>query len=426
MIICADLGSTWTKAALVREEDGDLVATSAVPTTVGTDVVHGLDRAVALLGPDARGASLRVCSSAGGGLRIAVLGHEQLVTADAGRRVALTAGGHVVHVAWGRLGTAAIAALRAARPDLLLFAGGTDGGDEETVLHNARRLATTRWRVPTVYAGNAVCAPAVREMLPGVTVCGNILPRLGVLDPAAARDALRAAFLHHVIGGRGLSRSRRFTRHVHAATPDAVLTAVTLLAAHRDLMVIDVGGATTDVYSAVTADPDRPRTTTGTLRCARTVEGDLGMRAGAPGIVAAARAERLLTDDDADRLEIAAAARAADPGSVPTTGRERAAEERLAGLALTVALRRHARHADPGGALRDLSAARLVVGSGGVLRHHGPAALHTALGDHAGAWPVPAGAVVTVDAAYVLAAAGLLAPDHPRAARRLLDRTSGT
>ena len=38
------------------------------------------------------------CSSAGGGLRIAVVGNEELVTAEAGRRVALSSGGRVVHV----------------------------------------------------------------------------------------------------------------------------------------------------------------------------------------------------------------------------------------------------------------------------------------------------------------------------------------
>jgi uncharacterized protein (TIGR01319 family) len=449
VVVCVDVGSTWTKAALVRVPDGLLVATSSVPTTIGTDVLHGLDRAVALLGPAAVRAPRRVCSSAGGGLRIAVLGQERLITADAGRRVALTAGGHIVHVAWGRLDTAGIAALRGSRPDVLLFAGGTDGGDEDVVRHNAARLAAARWRTPTVYAGNAGCAAAVLDLLPTATACGNILPRLGTLDPAPARDALRAAFLRHVIGGSALSRSRRFARLVRAATPDAVLTAVTLLAgapplagpaaavrelrtagerlveasstARRDLVVVDVGGATTDVYSAVTPDPERPRAATGALWCARTVEGDLGMRSGAPGVVAAARTEHLLTEDDATALEIAAAGRAAAPAWLPTTAAERAADERLATLALTIALRRHARHADPG-ALRGLRAVSLVIGSGGVLRHHGPAALHTALTDDAGAWPLPCDPQVRVDVSYVLAAAGLLAPDHPAAARGLLTR----
>ncbi|MFI5845324.1 glutamate mutase L [Catenuloplanes sp. NPDC051500] len=433
-MVCVDVGSTWTKAALVRVPDGELVATSAVPTTAGSDVLHGLGQAVALLGPAAVRAPVRACSSAGGGLRIAVLGQERLITADAGRRVALTAGGHIVHVAWGPLDTAGIAALRRSRPDVLLFAGGTDGGDEDVVRHNAARLAAARFRVPTVFAGNAACAGFVREVLPAAVVCGNIVPRLGVLDPAPARDALRAMFLRHVIGGRGLSRGRRFGRLVRAATPDAVLTAVILLAetplaptSHtpsRDLIVIDVGGATTDVYSAVSPDPARARPAAGVLWCARTVEGDLGLRAGAPGVIAAARTERLLAEDGAtavEEWERAAAARSATPAYLPATAAERAVDERLAALALTVALRRHARHADAG-VPRNLRAVTLVVGSGGVLRHHGPAALHTALTDHAGGWALPAHPHVSVDAAYVLAAAGLLAPDHPEAARRLLAR----
>ncbi len=48
--------------------------------------------------PGAADAEVLACSSAGGGLRIAVVGNEELVTAEAGRRVALSSGGKVVGV----------------------------------------------------------------------------------------------------------------------------------------------------------------------------------------------------------------------------------------------------------------------------------------------------------------------------------------
>ncbi|TDB69591.1 hypothetical protein E1182_29500, partial [Micromonospora sp. KC721] len=84
-----------------------------------------------------------------------------------------------------------------------------------------------------------------------VTVADNVLPRIGVLAPASARAAIRGVFLRHVIGGKRLSRGGRFARLVRAATPDAVLTGVEVLAdtVGGDLVVVDVGGATTDVYS---------------------------------------------------------------------------------------------------------------------------------------------------------------------------------
>src|SRR4051794_22089302 len=104
------------------------------------------------------------CSSAGGGLRLAVVGYEREVTAEAGYRVGLSAGAKVVQVSSGRLDSAGVAELRAARPDVLLLVGGTDGGNADVLLHNARRLGTARVAAPVVLAGNLdVRDEAIRE-----------------------------------------------------------------------------------------------------------------------------------------------------------------------------------------------------------------------------------------------------------------------
>ncbi|MFI6263571.1 glutamate mutase L [Micromonospora sp. NPDC051006] len=439
--VCADVGSTYTKVAVVDLADGALVAAAAAPTTVTTDVLHGLDAAVAAAtaGLPVRDAPWYVCSSAGGGLRLAVLGYEQLVTAQAGRRVGLSAGANVVHVAAGRLGAADLAALRAARPDVVLLVGGTDGGDADTLTHNATRLARARWRVPVVLAGNGDVRDELAGLLAGagvpVTVADNVLPRIGVLAPASARAAIREVFLRHVIGGKRLSRGGRFAGLVRAATPDAVLTGVEVLADRvgGDLAVVDVGGATTDVYSVLTPDERATgpgREVAGTLWRARTVEGDLGMRWSAPGVVRAAAEERLLGPGEEPELARAAAVRSAQPGFLPADDGQRAAERRIAALAATVALRRHARGGgtgERGG--RDLRDVRLLVGSGGVLRHApaGDAAqvLTAVLTDHAGGWALPRAARAVVDARYVLAAGGLLAAEHPAAAAAVLSRNLG-
>lgn len=440
--MCADIGSTYTKAALVDLADGRLLATAEHRTTAGTDVLRGLDAAVAATGADPD-APWYVCSSAGGGLRLAVVGHEQLVTAEAGRRVALTAGARVVHVNAGRLDDHATAALQVARPDVVLLVGGTDGGEADTIVHNAGQLAAARARHPVVAAGNVDARALVTGLLTDggvpVVATSNVLPHIGELDPAPARAAIREVFLRHVIGGKELSAGERLGRLLRAATPDAVLTAVELLADRDagDLLVVDVGGATTDVYSALA--PDGAATeVSGVAWRARTVEGDLGMRAGAAGVVAAAQAERLLDPDEGGPLTRAADRRAATPGMLPDTAAEHRWERRLAGLAATVALRRHARGelaGDPAAGVRrggrDLSAVRLAIGSGGVLRHggepetDGPDPLTQALRDHAGGWPVPRHPQVAVDQRYVLAAAGLLATEHPQAAMALLRRHLG-
>ncbi|GIG61470.1 hypothetical protein Lfu02_58420 [Longispora fulva] len=426
LIGCVDVGSTFTKLAVVDTATGELAATASHPTTLGTDVLRGVDATVAATG--LRLDDLRACSSAGGGLRLAVIGYEALVTAEAGYRVGMSAGAKVVHVSAGRLDAAGVAAVRAAKPDVLLLVGGTDGGDADTLLHNARRIS--RIAVPVVVAGNADARFEACELLAARNVvgCDNVLPRIGTLNPGPARLALREVFLRHVIGGKKLSRGPRFANLVRGATPDIVLSAVELL--DGDVVVVDVGGATTDVYSVLTPDPEREAglhgEVAGTLWRSRTVEGDLGVRWGAPGVVEAALREKLIGEPEAAVLAPAADARAGDPGYLAD---DLAVDARLAELAVTVALRRHARGervlAD--GPLRggkDLREVRLVIGSGGVLRTlpagASDALLSAALSDHAGSWPTPRAARRHVDRAYVLAAAGLLADDHPAAARALL------
>jgi hypothetical protein len=274
--------------------------------------------------------------------------------------------------------------------------------------------------VPVVVAGNADVRDAAAGLLTergiAVTVTGNVLPRIGVLDPGPARAAVRQMFLRHVIGGKRLSRGSRFASLVRAATPDAVLAAVELLAdaTGTGVLVVDVGGATTDVYSALVPDAESEsgprRDVAGTLWRSRTVEGDLGVGVGAPGVVAAAASEKLPLPD-------ISGGRPFDPGT----------DRRLAATAAVVALRRHARGHAPGPGLprtggRDLRDVRLVVGSGGVLRHGGGAeVLDAILGDTAGGWAAPAQARRVIDTQYVLAAAGLLAGDHPAAAAGLLN-----
>ena len=411
--VCVDVGSTYTKAALVDVDAGRLVRRAELPTTAGSDVLTGLDQAIEAVG--GAGEPTYVCSSAGGGLRLAVVGYESLVTAEAGHRVGLSAGAQVVHVAAGPLDGAAVAALRAARPDVLLLVGGTDGGDGEVLLHNARRLATSRLRRPVVLAGNAEVRAEAAAVLTArrvpVTEAANVLPRIGVLEPGPARAAIREAFLRHVIGGKRLSRGRRFASLVRAATPDAVLAGVELLAdvTGAGVLVVDVGGATTDVYSALVPDAESEagpgRDVAGTWWRSRTVEGDLGVAAGAAGTVAAAAAEKLALSE---------------PGG-PAGDRE------LAAAAARIALRRHARGhvtvpGQPRTGRRDLRDVRLVVGSGGVLRHGGGAyVLDAVLSDTAGGWPAPTAARTVVDEQYVLAAAGLLAIDHRDAATALVN-----
>ena len=432
--LCVDFGSTFTKAALVAG-DGRLLATAATPTTVDSDVLDGyrlLRSELAVHGvPD----EVLACSSAGGGLRLAVVGYEREVTAEAGHRVGLSAGARVVHVASGPMSGGDVAALRGSRPDLVLLVGGTDGGNADVLRHNASRLAKSRLGAPVVVAGNRSAGEQVSELLSSTgrhfTLTENVLPAIGVIAPEPARAALRRAFLEHVIGGKGLSSGPEFARLVQAPTPDAVLDGVEVLAQtlDSDVLVIDIGGATTDVYSALRPQGEDARLgkeVVAPLWQSRTVEADLGMRWNAEGIVEAARREHVPLPDGA---EVYAAKVAADPAHLPVDEREQTIELALARAAAVVAVRRHSRPAGPGSTPRHLSDVRFIVGSGGVLRHAGPADRAGVLGavadDHAGGWRVPRQAGLVTDAAYLLFAVGLLREREPVVARRLAEAVVG-
>jgi uncharacterized protein (TIGR01319 family) len=434
-VICVDFGSTFTKALLVDLGQGSITAAAEHRTTIGTDVLDGYDACLAALveqDPRAAGAPNLACSSAGGGLRIAVIGNEELVTAEAGRRVALSSGGKVVLVLSGGLTAGRYAELRAAEPDVILLVGGTDGGNSSTLESDADFLSGRTWAGPVVVAGNIESQSTVSALFETSRtphlLAPNIVPRIGVLAPEGARSAIRELFLSHVIGGKHLSSRDDFLSMVQGATPDVVLTGVELLAeVAGDTVVVDVGGATTDVHSVVELDPEDAglsREVVATTRVTRTVEGDLGMRWSA-----------VTTTEAAGREDLAEAAvrRRADVGFVPEDDAECDLDEEIAREAVGLALRRHAGRSrvvvSPEGRVvertgKDLREVDLLVGSGGVLRHGRPGVAGRvfagSVGEVEGGWQLPRRALVTVDEHYVLAAAGLLAAQHRGAARRLV------
>jgi uncharacterized protein (TIGR01319 family) len=295
-----------------------------------------------------------------------------------------------------------------------------------------------------VVAGNVEARAEVEEALAGLphVVADNVVPRIGVLAPESARRAIREMFLSHVIGGKHLSSRADFTAMVRGATPDVVLTAVELLAYGLDaehpgageVAVVDVGGATTVVHSVVEVDPEDSglaREVVATVPVTRTVEGDLGMRWSAVTTLTEADAGGLVEGEDLTRLEQAAHRRQAEPGLLPDDEAEAGVDLDIASLAIAIALRRHAGRArvvfGPDGRLvertgTDLREVDLLVGSGGVLRYGGPAARGALTGrlDDTGGWQLPREPRTVIDTDYVLAPAGLLAQEHPRAAYALL------
>ena len=165
-----DFGSTYTKILAVDLDREVLLGRAQALTTVESDITIGLKKAYSALldecGIDERNIRGRYASSsAAGGLRIGAIGLVPALTLEAARRAALGAGAKVVCAYGFEIDESIVAEVEAASCDIILLTGGTDGGDKEVILHNARMLADSRLSCPILVAGNRVVSGQVRDLL---------------------------------------------------------------------------------------------------------------------------------------------------------------------------------------------------------------------------------------------------------------------
>jgi len=420
--LVAEVGSTTTTVTAFDGLGGwphsepRLLGQGVAPTSVAQgDVTIGVDAARAdlekRLGPLEPRVTLAT-SSAAGGLRVTVHGLTQRMTAMAAQEAALGAGAVVEFQTSGHLRDHDLARIAAARPSLVLLAGGVEGGDVETVLFNARRLTELEVRPIVVYGGNSQCADEARAILEGagfrVRVTANVYPGIDELDIVPARAVIHDAFEEHITHAPGMERIAGFVTGRILPTPGAVLIAAELLAATLgDLVVLDVGGATTDVHSITDGSREYDGLRTDPEPHAkRTVEGDLGTFVSAQHVLALI--------PEAERPAVL-------PPAIPRTHDEVAAALLLTRTAAVTAMHRHAGRLSslytPTGRQtvakgRDLTACRIVIGTGGALTRlpGGIGVLEQTRGREGSDRLLPApDAVCALDRDYLFACCGALA-----------------
>jgi uncharacterized protein (TIGR01319 family) len=443
-----DFGSTYTKVALFSLEPPGLIGVSQAPTTVESDLMEGLEAALASFSTAQREgiAFRRACSSAAGGLGIVAVGLVPELTVKAAREAALGAGARVLAAYAYTLSGAEIAEIGLLKSDLILLAGGTDGGNRQVILENAAAIADSGLELPVVVAGNKSAADEAAAILKGkvprVVVAGNVMPGVNRLQVEPAREAIRGLYLSEITRARGLDRIQQQVGLV-MPTPLAVMKAGELYrkATGRDTIIIDMGGATTDIHSFADG---RPRSGGRIVKgppeplIKRTVEGDLGMRVSLPALLEVISPEELARSLPfaAEASEVLAYARRAarSRSLLPGDERERAFDGAIAAAAIREALRRHAGSLTetytPQGRLwvqqgKDLTAAATVIATGGILVHsEDPGALLRAgLLQEDPLILTPRSPQLFLDRSYILASAGLLAETRPEAAQAILEET---
>lgn len=454
-VLSVDIGSTWTKAGLfdLSAPSPRVLGQAQTPTTQD-DLSDGFRTVVRSLQDQAgTDVPLHVSSSAKGGLGIAAIGIVPDLTVSIARMAAASAGGRIAASFSYRLARRDIAGLEEMHPDIILLCGGTDGGNESYLLHNARSLAASGVKADIIYAGNAALQEDVSRILAGkpARVVKNVMPEVGRLDIEPARAAIRDLYLQHIVEGKGLGRVRDMCASDPLPTPLAIYGLLEACAAARvpgadidpawtDMLLIDMGGATTDVYSLCPAFRAEEGTVLRGIEepvLKRTVEGDLGLR-----VSARAAAETGGAYIAARLGEAGASARdfqdwvrkvAALPETLPGAKDEQLFDDILAEACLSHALTRHAGTVEevwtPGGKVRvqrgkDLRGVRRIVASGGWLARRGSSApleraLASARSCSGGASLLPESPVILADDCHLLPLLGNIVRIDPSAAVRL-------
>ncbi len=425
VIIATDCGSTTTKAILIEKIGGEYRQTfrGEAPTTVEApfeDVTRGVLNACAeieelsgrtildgdrILTPsrieaDGRrvGVDLYVStSSAGGGLQMVVSGVVRNMSGESAQRCALGAGAIVIDVLAsndGRLAHEKIERIRALRPDMILMAGGTDGGTVKHVVEMAQYISAaeprprfgTGFTLPVVYAGNKEVQPQVREILGSKTalvLAPNVRPSLEVEHLAPARDKIHELFLEHVMAqAPGYRKLIDMAGAPIMPTPGAVGLIMETIAKRQEinLLGVDIGGATTDVFSVFD----------GTFN--RTVSANLGMSYSISNVLVETGLPNILRwvpfELDEQTLRNRIKNKMIRPTTIPQTLDELMIEHAIAREALRLALNHHKSLAtglkgvrqqrtisdifeqgQTGRTLIDMRRLDLIVGSGGILSH---------------------------------------------------------
>jgi len=444
-VLLIDFGSTYTKVAAVDVEGGEVLGVSQSHTTL-EDIGIGLDRAVELLREKIGGvefAERYACSSAAGGLRMIASGLVPSLTAEAAKRAALGAGAKVIRTYSYELTEGDLSEIARLRPDILLLTGGTDGGNRDCILHNARKAAELEADFPVVVAGNRGALDECVRILAGAgreaIACENVMPTFNHLNIEPAQRVIRDLFLRRIIAAKGLTRAQALIDGILMPTPSAVLTALTLYAQDAgELTAVDLGGATTDVYSITEGLPTRAGTVLKGLPepyAKRTVEGDIGMRFSARGVVEGAGMRALCDYSGRPEAEVEAWLSTIDrsPGALAKAPAERDIDRALATLAIELGLLRHAGEIEqvytPLGVAyqqtgKDLTRVKQILLTGGALVHAGDPrgiARRAMAGNHPSSL-MPREAVPVLDSRYALFAMGLIRPKYPALARSLLKK----
>ncbi|MDH6311091.1 uncharacterized protein (TIGR01319 family) [Dysgonomonas sp. PFB1-18] len=394
--LTVDFGSTYTKLTAINTEKAIIQGTASAFTTIDTDIMNGFNTALQKLEQSIGKFDydqLLCCSSAGGGLKMVALGLVPELTAKAAKMAASSAGAKVIKTYSFEISKDEQDEIYDINPDLVLLCGGTDGGNKEVIIANAKRLANIKRDFSIIAAGNKCASDELEEIFKhsgkDYIITHNVMPVFNKLDIEPAKQSIKALFIKKIIEAKGLSTVQQMASIEIIPTPLAVMHGCELLSKGTkktngigELLAIDLGGATTDVYSIASGKPSMENILEKGLPepfSKRSVEGDLGMRYSLCSL-----AEELDMDTleqksgiNKDNIQSWISRCSENPDTIAEAGSTEAqVEELLAKSAVEIAVERHCGIMEssysPMGEIftlsgKDLTEVPFVIGIGGAI-----------------------------------------------------------
>ncbi|MCI6382744.1 MAG: methylaspartate mutase accessory protein GlmL [Fusobacterium mortiferum] len=459
--LAIDFGSTYTKLTAIDLDNEVILATAKDITTVEDDIMIGFNKAFNKLKieinkkinfDEINFVNKTACSSAAGGLKMVAIGLVPELTAEAAKKAALGAGARVIKTYAYELNSRELEEIKNTALDIILLAGGTDGGNKECIIHNAKMLAEFKVKIPVVVAGNKAATDEIENILKEAEIdcyiTENVMPFINKLNVEPSREEIRKVFMNKIVEAKGMKKAEEFIKGILMPTPAAVLKASEILATGTDeeeglgdLIVVDIGGATTDIHSIAKGEPTKPSIMIKGLEepyAKRTVEGDLGMRYSAIALLEASgtRKIRNYLHDSLKQIDVKAQCqfRHDNIKMVPQSEEEIRFDEAMAKAATELAMTRHCGVLEcvytPMGTMfnqsgKDLTETPYVIGTGGVIIHSlNPKDILKA-GNFNEEDPIhlkPIAPKFLVDKTYILSSVGLLAQEYPNTAIRIMKK----
>jgi uncharacterized protein (TIGR01319 family) len=439
--LIAEIGSTTTivTAINIAVTKGGLISTIAgqgkAYTTVNDgDVTIGLSLAIDEIEKTLKEpliySKMLSTSSAAGGLRLTVHGLALDMTVKAAKEAALGAGGNIKMITAGRLKRSDIDKIKKISPNIIIISGGTDYGERDTALFNAEMIESENFNIPVIYCGNKANMEEIKYIFKDkeLYITDNVYPRIDELNVEPTRKIIQRAFEKNIVKAPGMNKIHNMVNGPILPTPGAVMeSAKALYDLIGDLLVIDVGGATTDVHSATEGSSEIADILVNPEPVfKRTVEGDLGVFINSENIIS------LLDKNDIGGISQECIRN--NIKAIPTNDMERCCSRILTKKAAYISLLRHAgcikriygsgnQYAAYG---KDLSRIKYIIGTGGALIKlgNGEEILNGLIKKKDDLTMLPKiGAKILIDKDYIMASAGVLLKENKEAAVSLLKKS---